>query len=806
MRLNSRGVSTPAEFTLGILNMLTWFNNLKIGTKIWSGNGLILALLAFVAAIAYLGLTQVGEDFARYRQIARQTNELGRIQANIQTARVDVKSYFETGNESTLGEVSDRLDSTKQIIDTALPLFDDEGNIASVNEIKSDVATYADTFKQASVLFARDSELNATLNTIGPKAEASLTKVMKEAFSDNNLAEGQAAALAMRDLMMVRVYAVRYMSEATAANANEALAEYQAFDEALGKLSGFQIHAGRKAEIETVKSSMDAYGATLTEMIDVATKRNDLVTNTLDVLGPEIANLSEKLKLKEKALQDELGPRIVADIGATILFALIVSGIALALGALAAVVVARLISKPIVNMTATMHDIADGNYDNDVPAQDRKDEIGMMAQAVEVFRQNGIAVRNMDAEKAKNLEQVRIEQEARASLQEELGKVVSAAVAGDFSQRIEKHYDQNDLQGLASSVNLMVETVDRGVSETGTVLSALANADLTQRMSGTYQGAFNKLKSDTNAVADKLSDIVGQLRQTSRGLRSATGEILAGANDLSERTTKQAATVEETSAAMEQLAATVAQSAERAEEASLKSRSMSQSAEEGGEVMSQANQAMEQITTSSSKIANIVGLMEDIAFQTNLLALNASVEAARAGEAGKGFAVVAVEVRRLAQSSAEASSEVKQLIEQSGSEVANGSQLVASATEKLEAILEAVMANNELMGGIAKESREQASAITEVNVAVRQMDEMTQHNAALVEETNAAIEQTEAQAADLDRIVDIFRVSDGSRKQTAPASAAASEAKPGVLKKIASGAKALLTQGNAAVDKDWSEF
>ena len=785
--------------------MNNWFNNLKISTKIWSGNGLILALLAFVAAIAYMGLSQVGGDFAQYRQIARQTNELGRIQANIQTARVDVKSYFETGNESALGKVSDRLDATKKIIDDALPLFDDEGDIASVSGIKSDIATYADTFTQASALFARNLELQTTLNTIGPKAEASLTRVMTEAFSDSNLAEGQAAALAMRELMMVRVYAVRYMSNATEANANEALAEDKAFDEALGKLSRLQFDAGRKAEVASVKTSMDAYGAALTEMIDVETQRNGLVTNTLNVLGPQIADLSEKLKLEEKALQDEIGPRIVANIGATILFALIVSGIALALGALAAVVIARLISKPITNMTATMHTIADGDYDSDVPAQDRKDEIGMMAQAVEVFRQNGITVRNMDAEKAKNLEQERIEQEARANLQDELGKVVSAAVAGDFSQRLEQHYDQNDLQGLASSVNTMIETVDRGVSETGSVLSALANADLTQRMTGTYQGAFDKLKSDTNSVAEKLTDIVGQLKQTSHGLRSATGEILAGANDLSERTTKQAATVEETSAAMEQLSHTVMDNAKRAEDASVKTRSMSQSAEEGGEVMRKATGAMEQITNSSSKISNIIGMIDDIAFQTNLLALNASVEAARAGEAGKGFAVVAVEVRRLAQSAAEASSEVKALIEQSAEEVSGGSQLVASAAEKLSAILSAVKENNVLMEGIARESREQAAAIDEVNVAVRQMDEMTQHNAALVEETNAAIEQTEAQAADLDRIVDIFQVSEGARKQTAPASPAP-EAKPGVLKKIVSGAKALVSHGNAAVDQDWNEF
>ncbi|MGN6489535.1 MAG: methyl-accepting chemotaxis protein, partial [Devosia sp.] len=179
-------------------------------------------------------------------------------------------------------------------------------------------------------------------------------------------------------------------------------------------------------------------------------------------------------------------------------------------------------------------------------------------------------------------------------------------------------------------------------------------------------------------------------------------------------------------------------------------------AEEGGKVMGEATTAMERITQSSAKISNIIGLIDDIAFQTNLLALNASVEAARAGEAGKGFAVVAVEVRRLAQSAAEASAEVKVLIEQSGAEVKTGSKLVADAASRLQSMLEAARSSNELMDGIARESREQASSIEEVNTAIRQLDEMTQHNAALVEQTNAAIEQTEAQATDLDRIVDVF--------------------------------------------------
>ena len=193
-----------------------------------------------------------------------------------------------------------------------------------------------------------------------------------------------------------------------------------------------------------------------------------------------------------------------------------------------------------------------------------------------------------------------------------------------------------------------------------------------------------------------------------------------------------------------------------AADASAKARAVSSEAEASGAVMGKATEAMERITQSSAKISNIIGLIDDIAFQTNLLALNASVEAARAGEAGKGFAVVAVEVRRLAQSAAQASADVKALVEQSASEVSDGSKLVAEAAERLLAVQAGISANASLLAGMARASREQASSIEEVNVAVRTLDEMTQHNAALVEQTNAAIEQTEAQAAELDQVIGTF--------------------------------------------------
>ena len=477
---------------------------------------------------------------------------------------------------------------------------------------------------------------------------------------------------------------------------------------------------------------------------------------------------------------------------------------------LAGVLIARSIAKPMAQLNRTMLKVADGDNGLVVDGTKRRDEIGAMARAVEVFRENGRRVAEMtEAEAARIIRDQHARSAMMAELQKSFGEVVDAAIAGDFKRRVDTEFPDAELNALAGSINNLVATVDRGLTETGEVIAALADTDLTKRMEGDYEGAFARLKTDTNAMADKLSGIVGQLKETSRGLKTATGEILSGANDLSERTTKQAATIEETSAAMEQLAGTVLQNADRAKEASDVASSVTRTAEEGGKVMGEATMAMERITQSSSKISNIIGLIDDIAFQTNLLALNASVEAARAGDAGKGFAVVAVEVRRLAQSAASASAEVKVLIDQSGAEVKSGSKLVADAASRLEAMLAAARSSNALMDSIARESRQQASAIEEVNTAVRQLDEMTQHNAALVEETNAAIEQTEAQANDLDRVVDIFNVS-GSGPATQPRPAAARTAPPkgirGLQQKVKQAASSYLSRGNAAVDKDWAEF
>ncbi|MBB3612296.1 methyl-accepting chemotaxis protein [Rhizobium sp. BK602] len=450
-----------------------------------------------------------------------------------------------------------------------------------------------------------------------------------------------------------------------------------------------------------------------------------------------------------------------------VVLGMMVAGIAAGVGLGIYIGTAHL-SRPIRKLTEAIKQVADGQFDADVPFAGRADEIGEMAVAVDVFKQNGQAVRRMNAEETA--------MRARSDdLQADMSHVVAAAAAGDFGQRINKDYDDANLNRFAGNINELLASVDTGVNEVRRVIASLAEGDLTQVMRGEFQGAFAELQQNVNTTFATLKDTMREVRETTGSINVNTNELGHASDDLSRRTEQQAAALEETSAALDEITAVVQNSTERAREASVMVTEAKEDAAHSGTVVRNAVDAMGRIEQASREISQIIGVIDEIAFQTNLLALNAGVEAARAGEAGKGFAVVAQEVRELAQRSATAAKDIKSLIGKSGDEVQVGVKLVRATGEALAAIESRVLKINDHIHSIATAAREQATGLSEVNKAVNQMDEVTQRNAAMVEETSAATHRLSAEADGLVRLVARFRVDAAA---SAPATARAETHRP----------------------------
>jgi len=413
------------------------------------------------------------------------------------------------------------------------------------------------------------------------------------------------------------------------------------------------------------------------------------------------------------------------------------------------------LSGPILKVSGVMNAVAEGDLEADVPYLDRKDEIGEMAAAVEVFKRNGLQVRQMNAQEAA----MRAKSD---DLQAGMAEVVGAAAEGDFSRRINKDYGDDNLNRFAQNINTLLVSVDNGVSETGRVIASLADGDLTQSMRGEFHGVFGELQGNVNNTLAKLRVTMSDVRLGTHSINDSGLELRSAADDLSKRTEQQAAALEETSAALDEITAVVRNSTSRAQEASTMVSEAKETTEKSGKVVREAVSAMGRIEQASREISQIINVIDEIAFQTNLLALNAGVEAARAGEAGKGFAVVAQEVRELAQRSANAAKDIKALITKSGSEVSQGVTLVQKTGEALDEIESRVLSINEHIHSIATAAKEQSTGLQEVNTAINQMDQVTQRNAAMVEETSASTHKLTEEAGNLMRLVSQFRVGEGN--------------------------------------------
>jgi methyl-accepting chemotaxis protein len=524
------------------------------------------------------------------------------------------------------------------------------------------------------------------------------------------------------------------------------------FEDALARYRTMPSGAQEQGMTDTIQAKWDAYLPTLDKLAEIG-KRDGPSAATAYFLGPMKTSFDElnEAIAANLAYNREGGLKANQHTGETYssakLLILIALAITIVLCVCAGYVLISGVSKPLGKMTAAMRDLARGNLDAAVPCADQTDEVGQLAAAMTAFKQQ------LAAAETSKVEQTRV----------------------------------------------IVESIGSG-------LERLAAGDLTHRVSADLDGAFARLKDNFNTAIARQQETLQSVLQTTDQIAHGAGEISTAADDLSRRTEQQAANLEETAAALEEITTTVKKTSENTRIVTTNVAKATAAAEDGGRVVETAVQAMDAIAQSSRQIAEIIGVIDEIAFQTNLLALNAGVEAARAGDAGRGFAVVASEVRALAQRASEAAKQIKTLINASGEQVTAGVKFVGDSGKALRRIVEQVTEINAVVKEMAIATEQQASGIEQVNAAVSQMDQVTQQNAAMVEQSTAAAKNLAIETRELTEEVSFFKVGAQTKTKPAPAPsrrpAVKSQRQPVVAATTALASKRVIQEEPG----DWTEF